>query len=178
MMLIFVYPVANGVVYFVLIYGNLCIASGLLSSVVLTSRYLFALGRDYCIPYIFSKTSKDREPWVADIAVVASMYISVFAYFVSQSNIGNICVCFSWWFTSVAYVSNNCCGAILTTPQIVPLGLYLFSDIDFRDEKTEFTLHKWGKPAAAVCIGWLLVTIIIGAMPISIWVLPGFRYRE
>lgn len=98
---------SNGLCYFITIWGILCAVTQHVSTVIVTSRFIFAQARDYGIPFsnFFMKTTKKKEPWAADLGIIITMYISVIAWFDNQSRIYNLARSFAWWFTSVGYVS-------------------------------------------------------------------------
>jgi len=78
-----------------------------IASMMVTSRFIFALARDCAIPFssLLVKTSKNREPWVADLALIGAMYAAIIGWFVPVGNYYSLIQSFSFWFTSLAYVS-------------------------------------------------------------------------
>jgi amino acid transporter len=74
-----------------------------LAGVYVTSRFIFALARDFGIPFstILFKTTKGREPWVVDIVIILSLFASLAGWYVNQSIYFNMISSFLLFFMVV-----------------------------------------------------------------------------
>jgi len=81
----------------------------LIAAVVVASRFIFALARDCAIPFssLLVRTSKNREPWVADLLVIGAMYASIIGQWIPASAYYNLIQAFGFWFMALAYVSKR-----------------------------------------------------------------------
>jgi amino acid transporter len=77
-----------------------------LAAMTVTSRFLFALARDHGIPFakILAKTDKHKEPWVASLAIVLTMYLGTLAWFLNEANWYNLLLASGFWLIDIAYV--------------------------------------------------------------------------
>jgi amino acid transporter len=94
------------------LYAFVCLAmfastTQLIASVVVTSRFIFALARDYAMPFSdgLYRTNSRKEPWVADLLVIFSLYASVAGWYLPRGNYYNLIQTFWYWFMAIPYVS-------------------------------------------------------------------------
>jgi amino acid transporter len=86
--------------------GLLCAVTQLISSTVVTSRFIFSLARDHGLPFskLLSKTNKYKQPWAAELAVILSLYAAIAAWWVNQTRYYNVVQAFQFWFMPMSYV--------------------------------------------------------------------------
>lgn len=89
-----------------------CIASlaaitQVLSTIVATSRFIFALARDRGIPFsrFLVKTDKHKDPWVAMTALILSLLVSTTCWFVNRDHYYGLIQAFNFYFINFPYVS-------------------------------------------------------------------------
>jgi amino acid transporter len=97
----------NSQFYTVVITIMLSTCTSLLAAALVSSRFIFALARDYALPFsnLFYRTDKQRTPWVAELLVVSAMYISVVGWYIPERYYDNLLQTFWLWFMTLTYVS-------------------------------------------------------------------------
>jgi amino acid transporter len=149
-----------------------------LACVVVTSRFTFALARDYGVPFATTlfKTNRWQEPWVSDLVVVMCLYASIAGLYVPKNIWDNLTQTLMMWYMPVVYVScvEKVVATRLTQTQALTLILYLFSNLDLASEgRSVFTLRRWSKPFALFNVLWLTVACIQGCFPYAQWLNSG-----
>ncbi|KLT41835.1 hypothetical protein CC85DRAFT_292432 [Cutaneotrichosporon oleaginosum] len=136
------------------ILASLCATLQIVASIMATSRFIFALARDHGIPFsrFLVKTDKHKEPWVAMVVLIASLFLSTTCWLVNRQR---------YWALNQAWTFY-----FINFPYVMPLILYVFSRLDLRlVGRAEFSLGKLSKPFAWVAILWLILGIIQGSLP-------------
>lgn len=133
-------------------------ASQFLATLVICSRFIFAVARDHGLPFskYLKMTDRHREPWVANIVLVFIAYLSLTCWLYESKHYYQLSQAVSTYIPLVCY--------------FIPMTLYLFSHLDLQYEgRSQFTLRKWGKPSAAISAFWMLLAIVQGFFPLCIW---------
>lgn len=133
-------------------------ASQFLATVVICSRFIFAVARDHGLPFskYLKMTDRHREPWVANIVLIFIAYLSLTCWFYENKHYYQLSQAISTYIPLVCY--------------FIPMTLYLFSHLDLQYEgRSQFTLRKWSKPSAAISALWMLLAIVQGFFPLCIW---------
>lgn len=133
-------------------------ASQFLATVVICSRFIFAVARDQGLPFskYLKMTDRHREPWVANLVLIFIAYLSLTCWFYDTKYYYQLSQTISTYIPCVCY--------------FIPMTLYLFSKLDLQHEgRTQFTLRKWSKPSAAISSAWMLLAIVQGFFPLCIW---------
>ncbi|KLT41810.1 hypothetical protein CC85DRAFT_328672 [Cutaneotrichosporon oleaginosum] len=136
------------------IISSLLAITQVLASVVATSRFIFALARDRAIPLsrLLVKTDKRKEPWVAMVALVASLLLSTMCWLVNKTHYNGLLQTFNYYFVNFLY--------------IIPLILYVLSRLDLSLIGREtFSLGRLSRPCAWITILWLALGTVQGSMP-------------
>lgn len=133
--------------------------SQFLATVVICSRFIFAVARDHGLPFskYLKMTDRHREPWVANIVLVAIAYLSLISWLypaMDQTRYYQLTQTISSLMPCVGY--------------FIPFALYLLSNLDLQHEqRTQFTLRKWSKPSALISCLWMLTAVIQGSFPVT-----------
>lgn len=133
-------------------------ASQFLATVVICSRFIFAVARDQGLPFskYLKMTDRHREPWVANLVLVFIAYLSLTCWLYDWRYYYQLSQTISTYIPCVCY--------------FIPMTLYLFSKLDLQYEgRSQFTLRKWSKPSAAISSAWMLLAIVQGFFPLCIW---------
>jgi hypothetical protein len=77
------------------------------SSVLVMTRFVFALARDFALPFSSTllRINRGKEPWLADIAIFLALYAGVAAWWVSPTNYYTLTTTFGYFFLAFPYVS-------------------------------------------------------------------------
>lgn len=80
----------------------------ILSTTVVTSRFIFALARDRGIPFsiLFVRTDKHRQPWVAVVALLLGLCLSTVGWLLPHAEYDALLTAVNFYFTTIPYVSN------------------------------------------------------------------------
>jgi len=150
----------DGAMYALAICGILLGNLQTVSSTLVTSRFIYALARDCAIPFsnVLVRTTKEKEPLAADLAIILALYASVASWWVSAKNYYQLVIPFLHWFTCVPYT--------------IVLVLFISSRLQLEHVgRTQFTLGRWTRPLACVAALWGILVFIQGSMPSLAWTL-------